>query len=204
MTGGKSLGRLATDRPHVFKFAGAYSFDWNKQFGFGKGGGNSVTEFQTFFTAQSGTPLTTIADVEGYDTIILKGRGDLGRTEKFTQTDFAIRHRYRFGRDNRFTLVGEIDVLNLFNENNELARYTLIDSTVYNLEDPANGLVTTAEEAALSSSALLRLAQQRFQKSGAPGILSQATDPANRDQRYNLTNSFQAPREFRFGFRLLF
>lgn len=201
VAGGETLGRLATDRPHVFKFAGAYSLDWNKRFGFGS---NNTTEFQTFFTAQSGTPLTTVADVAGYDTIILNGRGDLGRTGRFTSTDFAIRHRYRFGRDNRFTLVGEIDVLNLFNESNELARFTLIDQTVYNLEDPANGLVTVQEENNLTSAALLRLAQQRFQASGAPGILSQATNPANRDLRFNLPNSFQSPREFRFGFRLLF
>ncbi len=201
ITAGIFVAPTVSDRPHVFKFAGAYSLDWNKRFGFGS---NNTTEFQTFFTAQSGTPLTTVADVAGYDTIILNGRGDLGRTGRFTSTDFAIRHRYRFGRDNRFTLVGEIDVLNLFNESNELARFTLIDQTVYNLEDPANGLVSVQEEETLSSAALLRLAQQRFQANGAPGILSQATDLANREQRFNLPNSFQAPREFRFGFRLLF
>jgi hypothetical protein len=199
--GKQTLGRLATDRPHVFKFAGAYSLDWNKRFGFGA---NSTTEFQTFFTAQSGTPLTSVADVAGYDTIVLNRRGDLGRTERFTQTDFAIRHRYRFGRDNRFTLVGEVDLLNLFNENNELARYSLIDPTVYNLQDPSNGLVTTQEAATLSSAALLRLAQQRFQRNGAPGILAQATNAATRDPRYNQPILFQSPREARFGFRLLF
>jgi hypothetical protein len=199
--GGETLGRLATDRPHVFKFAGAFSLDWNRRFGFGA---NNTTEFQTFFTAQSGTPVTSVADVAGYDTIVLNKRGDLGRTEKFTQTDFAVRHRLRFGRDNRFTLVGELDLLNLFNENNELARFTLIDPTVYNLQDPANGLVTTQEASTLSGSALLRLAQQRFQKNGAPGILAQATNAANRDPRYNKPILFQSPRELRFGFRLIY
>lgn len=199
--GKQTLGRLATDRPHVFKFAGAYSLDWNKRFGFGA---NNTTEFQTFFTAQSGTPVTSVADVAGYDTIVLNRRGDLGRTERFTQTDFAVRHRYRFGRDDRLTLVGEVDFLNLFNENNELARFTLIDPTVYNLEDPANGLVTTQEADTLSRAALLRLAQQRFQRTGAPGILAQATSAPNRDPRYNQPILFQSPREVRFGFRLLF
>lgn len=199
--GEETLGRLATDRPHVFKFAGAYSLDWNRKLGFGS---NNTTEFQTFFTAQSGTPLTTLVDIAGYDTVIASRRGDLGRTEKFTSTDFAIRHRYKFGRDNRFTLVGEVDVLNIFNENNELSRYTLIDPTVYALTDVQNGLVTAQEKATLSSSAQLRLAQQRFQKGGAPEILKQAQSAAKRDPRFNLTNSFQAPREFRFGFRLLF
>ena len=201
VAGGETLGRLATDRPHVFKFAGAYSLDWNKRFGFGS---NNTTEFQTFFTAQSGTPLTTLTDVAGYDTIILNGRGDLGRTEMYTETDFAVRHRYRFGRDNRFTLVGEVDFLNVFNENNELGRFTRIDQLVYNLEDPANGLVTALEASTLSSAALLRLAQQRFSANGAPGILSQANDPAVRDPRFNLVDTFQPGRSIRFGFRFLF
>ena len=209
VAGGETMGRLATDRPHVFKFAGAYSLDWAKKLGFGA---NNATEFQTFFTAQSGTPLTTVADVAGYDTVILFGRGDLGRTEKFTQTDFAIRHRYKFGRDNRFTLIGEIDVLNLFNQNSELGRYTLINANNFPLDDPANGLVTQAEidafraqlPATQAQAAALRLAQQRFQKNGAPEILRRAQAAAGRDPRFNLTNAFQAPREFRFGFRLLF
>ena len=200
VAGGTTMGRLATDRPHVFKFAGAYSLDWSKRFGVE----NNTTEFQTFFTAQSGTPLTTLVDIANYDTIQLYGRGDLGRTEAFTQTDFAVRHRYRFGRDKRFTLVGEIDVLNLFNEKNELGRFTLIDGTVYNLEDPANGLVTEQEAKTMESADLLRLAQQRFQRNGAPEILRQAISSANRDPRYNKTNLFQSPREFRFGVRLLF
>jgi hypothetical protein len=45
-------GRLPTDRPHVFKFSGAYTFDW-----FGRAG--QATEFSTFVTAQSGTPVTS-------------------------------------------------------------------------------------------------------------------------------------------------
>ena len=201
IAGGETLGRLATDRPHVFKFAGAYSLDWQKRFGFGA---NNSTEFQTFFTAQSGTPVTTTADIAYYDTIVVNRRGDLGRTEMFTQTDFAVRHRLRWGRDNRFTLVGEVDFLNLFNQRNELARSTLIDPTVYNLSDPENGLVTAQEAASMSQSALLRLAQQRFQRNGAPGILSQVNTAANRDPRFNLPILFQSPREIRFGFRFMF
>ena len=201
VAGGPTLGLLPTDRPHVFKFAGAYSLDWTRKFGFGA---NNTTEFQGFFTAQSGTPLSTFSDVAHYDTIFLLGRGDLGRTDMYTQTDFAVRHRYRFGRDNRFTLVGEVDVINLFNEANELGRYTLISTNSFNLEDPVNGLVTEQEADTLSSAALLRLAQQRFQANGAPGIVSQATSAALRDERYNRTDSWQPGRTVRFGFRFLF
>ncbi len=44
-------GRLPTDRPHVFKFYGAYTANW---------GGNQSTEFSGFTTAASGTPLTSV------------------------------------------------------------------------------------------------------------------------------------------------
>jgi Carboxypeptidase regulatory-like domain/TonB-dependent Receptor Plug Domain len=222
VTGGETLGRLATDRPHVFKFAGAYSLDWNKRFGFAS---NNTTEFQTFFTAQSGTPLTTNADVQGYDNVILFGRGDLGRTETFTETDFAIRHRYRFGRDDRFTIVGEIDVLNVFNQNNELGRYTLINPNNFLLADDANGIVTRAEARSggivgvcgpgtstplcaigtgTLGSQVTRIAQQRYQIAGSSVLANNINAAAQRDERFNLSDAFQAPRQFRFGFRLLF
>ncbi|HQU83823.1 MAG TPA: hypothetical protein PKY59_11885 [Pyrinomonadaceae bacterium] len=57
----------------------------------------------------------------------------------------AVRHKYRFGRDSRFTIVGEFDILNLFNEPNELDRFTLINGTSFSLVKPDLGLVTVAE-----------------------------------------------------------
>jgi len=56
----------------------------------------------------------------------LNGRGDLGRTEKYTRTDLAVTHKYEFGRDSKFTLATDVDVLNLFNENNVVNRQGVI------------------------------------------------------------------------------
>ncbi len=120
--GGKpALGRLATDRPHVFKFSGAYDFDWARY-----GSSNNTTSFQLFTTAQSGTPLTTFVDVFGITTIPLNGRGDLGRTPKFYQSDVAVRHTYNFGRDNRFKLIGTVDLLNVLNQRAVTSRFAFI------------------------------------------------------------------------------
>lgn len=196
VAGGPDNGRLPTDRPHVLKFAGAYSLDWTKRFGFGA---NNTTEFQVFTTAASGTPLTTTVDIFGIDTIVLDRRGDLGRTATFTETDFGIRHRYRFGRDNRFTLIGEADILNIFNEANEVSRNNLLDITDYDLTDPALGLVTAAQSTQ-PNAAVLALAA--FQRRGSSALRTQAL--ANRYALFNRTNAFQAPRQLRFGFRLLF
>jgi hypothetical protein len=230
IAGGETLGRLSTDRPHVFKFAGAYSLDWNKRFGWGQ---NNTTEFQTFFTAQSGTPVTTYATVAGYDNIVLHERGDLGRTDFFTQTDFAIRHRYKFGRDNRFTLVAEADVINLFNQNAVTNLYNLINAEDFSLTDPSNGLLTVAELRApilYTTGGAIRcteapgdaygvcpsgtgtlggsyygVAEGRFQANGAPNIgAAIAAGEGIPEDRYKMANEFQSPRTFRFGFRFIF
>ncbi len=195
VSGGQDNGRLATDRPHVLKFAGAYNLDWNR-FKFGR---NNNTEFQLFTTLQSGTPLTSCVDVLGIGTVVLSERGDLGRTGRFSQTDFAIRHRYRFGRDNRFTMVFEADALNLFNEANELSSNQQISLTSFDITDPIYGVITAAEA---TQSNAYALAISRFQQTGAPGILNYLNTEPN--PLYNLTNSYQSPRSFRFGFRLVF
>jgi hypothetical protein len=203
-------GRLATDRPHTFKLQGAYSLDWNDRFGWLA---NNTTEFQVFQIITSGTPNTSFADISSFDTLVISRRGDLGRLETFTQTDFAVRHRYRFGRDNRFTLVGEVDILNLFDERNELDRYTLINNVNYDPTDPDFGLVTQAEfnslitpqnpNGTLTFAQLSILAQRRYQQNGAPLIIADINS-GTKDPRFNTPNVWQAPREIRFGFRFIF
>lgn len=197
-------GRLPTDRPHALKFAGAYSLNYNDRFGFG---GSNTTEFQVFSTVQSGTPLTTVIDILGIDTIPLTRRGDLGRTDRFSETDFAIRHRYRFGRDNRFTLVGEVDALNVFNQAGELNRFSQISTNSFGLTESQLGLVT-AQETTLPVLQQEALGIARLQRRDASNLFRSFIDnPAlggGRDPRYQLTNVFQAPRQIRFGFRLLF
>lgn len=199
VAGGRDNGKLPTDRPHVVKFNGAYSLDWNERFGFGA---NNTTSFQLFTTVQSGTPLTSVVDILNIETIPLYGRGDLGRTEMFTESDFGIRHRYSFGRDNRYTLVAETDVLNLFNERNELNRVNLVNIQNFDLTAANIGLLTPAQQA-LPLAQRRALAIRRFQESGAPAIVGLATN-ASQFALYNKTSDFQGSRSIRFGFRLLF
>jgi hypothetical protein len=207
ISGGPDNGVLPTDRTHVLKFYGSYALDWNKRFGFGQG---NTTEFQVFTTVASGTPLTSTVSLNNVDFIVLTKRGDLGRTPTFFETDFAVRHRYRFGRDNRFTLVMEADALNLFNSGS----VTNVDNGVtfsgFDVVSASNGLVTAAEENSCRTSGnvapCLLLAYGRLQRNGAPNILAlaQNTNNPDRNPTYNLPNSFQGPRQIRFGFRLLF
>ncbi|MEP7039346.1 MAG: TonB-dependent receptor [Acidobacteriota bacterium] len=86
--GAPDNGRLATDRPHVFKINAGYSFNWwNSK--------TNTTDFKVFQIAESGTPLST--RVNSYSAgSFLFGRGDLGRTDAYLQTDVALTHKYKF------------------------------------------------------------------------------------------------------------
>ncbi len=200
VAGGPDNGVLPTDRTHAFKFYGAYNFDWDKLIKMGKG---NETMLSMFTTVQSGTPVTTTVDILNIDTIVLERRGDLGRTEMFTQTDMALRHSVKFGRDNRFKIVLEADVINIFNESNELSRNNLISIFNYDLTDPAFGLVTVAEAGQPNA---YSLAMGRFQRNGSPQLLAEAKLASNRISAplYNLTNLYQGGREVRMGFRFIF
>lgn len=181
--GGPDNGRLPTDRPHVFKAYGAYEIPWSSA---------NSTEISGFTTFQSGTPITTRYTVFGVAGQILNGRGDLGRTEMFSQTDLGIRHRYRFGRDNRFVLSGTIDILNLFDENNVLGVVEAISTT---------GL--TGANIGLSGSSLEQ--EAAYQRRQSNTIANQFITANNlRSPLYGRPNLFQGPRNVRFGFRLQF
>jgi hypothetical protein len=127
------------------------------------------------------------------DNMILNGRGDLGRTEAFTQTDFALHHRYRFGSSERFSLVFDLDILNVFNEANVLTIFDNISST--NIDATDIGLSENAPEA-----------EAQFQRTSTrDAILDVLNSPAgSKDARFGIANSFQTPRSIRFGFRFIF
>jgi hypothetical protein len=126
----------------------------------------------------------------------------------FTQTDFALRNRFRFGKDGRFSLVAEIDILNLFNEANETNRVNLITETGLSTLDASTGLITQAQLDACGANNNYQpcylTSYANFQRTGSAALLATATAPANRSNLYNLPNAFQGPREVRFGFRFIF
>jgi hypothetical protein len=189
-------GRLATDRPHVFKAYGGYSYNWNS---------NNRTTASAFTTFQSGTPLTTIYNLYSLGTTILNGRGDLGRTEMLTETDFSLNHRYKFGNDGRFTLEGYIDIRNLFDESNVLGVQTSISSqnfTATTLSTPQAGCTTCGSEAAVFQTIFngpgIRQFVLNYINSTATTITSRTLNT------YGQANNFQAPRDIRFGARFYF
>lgn len=190
-------GRLATDRPHVFKLYTAYNYTWQNFFG--KALSSSSRRHNTLFafstTAQSGTLNTSRVDLLDVDTIVLNNRGDLGRTAAFTQTDFLLTHTFRFGASERFSLAFDFNVLNLFNESNELGRFELITGAVF-----AEGLPGFPDDRRASISAFFQnpngFRQQIQSLIGTEGF--------EQDARYNRPNQFQGGRTVRFAARFTF
>lgn len=193
-TGEKDNGRLETDRPHVFNAYGAYIYDW-------MGSKSNSTELSVFQTITSGTPQTTrIFLVSTITPAIFTKRGDLGRSPTFTQTDFNITHRYRFGADNRFTIAGDINFLNLFDQAAVTNVFVVknvstavITGPILNMGFPNNGIAFTN---AYTAGSLLAPINTFFE--------GNATNLNRKDARYGQPNTYQSPRGVRFGFRLLF
>jgi len=94
-------GRLATDRPHVFKLFGSYAFKWG-------------TEIGGYYLAESGTPISTTVETTNTIPVIVNGRGDLGRTPVLTQTDLVVSHELKLGETKRLRF--EFNAINAFNQ----------------------------------------------------------------------------------------
>jgi hypothetical protein len=186
-------GRLPTDRPHVFNVFGAYIFDWN-------GSRTNSTEISGFQTITSGTPqTTTIFGASSVTPQILLHRGDLGRTPVFSQTDLAVTHRYRFGRDNRFTLAADLNFLNLFDQATVTGLYTTMN--------PSNASVSAGALFPALNATAANVAYVNGYTDGTllPAIYARIASQADRsDVRYKMPHLYQSPRTVRFGFRLLF
>ncbi|MEZ5305934.1 MAG: TonB-dependent receptor [Pyrinomonadaceae bacterium] len=188
-------GRLATDRPHVVKAFGGYVFDWTKN-------GINTTTVSAFTTFQSGSPVTTIYNLYNLGTTVLYGRGDLGRTPMFSETDFAVSHTYKFGRENRFSLIPYLEIRNLFDENNILTYQTTISGTNFTASALTSGGCTTCgSEAAVFDTIFNGGGIQSFVDNY---INTRGISSTGLRNDYNQANAFQAGRDVRFGFRFVF
>lgn len=181
-TGRETLGRLPTDRPHTFKAYASYRFNyWNMS-----------TDIGGSQLIYSGTPVTTRVETLFAEHIAF-GRGDLGRTEAFTQTDLLVTHRWHVTE--RVTLKAQLNVLNLWDERNESTRYELFTGPGVELPLDESNFPTSAYNDYLNLGPDgIRARLQSLQSSGDLIF----------DPRYNLPRLFQRPREARISFGVEF
>jgi len=107
-------GPLATDRPHVFKLYGAYTFPFRLTVG-------------ALVNAMSGTPVTEYWDI--YDRYMPYNRGNLGRTPFLWFANLYAEYSLRLGET---SLSFNVNVDNIFNAATTVVYYP--SSTRYPLE----------------------------------------------------------------------
>ena len=165
-------GLLATDRPHTFKFFGAYT--WKNKLG--------ETSFGPNFLVYSGTPLTTQVNMVSSVPIYVNGRGDLGRTPIFSQTDIYVYHEFKATERLRFKI--DMNISNVFNQDTVVAQRTDLlnrnDATWVGFDDPVTFFQGFDYKA--------MIAQQEIRS----------------DAGFGLPTFWQKPRDMRFGFKVIF
>jgi carboxypeptidase family protein/TonB-dependent receptor-like protein len=109
-------GRLGTDRPHAVKVFAWYQFKT----------GLGTTNIGVNQLALSGTPDSTTVIYLSAPTFPF-GRGDLGRTPTYTQTDLTLAHAFKLGKNR--SLRFEANVRNLFDQDSVISRVTQINRT---------------------------------------------------------------------------
>ncbi|HYO84597.1 MAG TPA: TonB-dependent receptor [Bryobacteraceae bacterium] len=195
-------GRLATDRPHVFKL-----FGWREMRN--RAGTTSVGFTQI---AMSGTLDSTTVYYLTAPTFP-RGRGDLGRTPVNSQTDLKLGHTLRTGERMQVRLEGTAS--NLLNQGAVVARVTQINrvGAITSTMLPAdkffagyelNSFVRPGEGSPVPYNPIYGMpgadvADGGLIKSGMrndPSSAFLAQNPA--------FGAFQGPRTFRFGLRLTF
>ena len=218
--GAPNNGRLATDRPHVFKFFGSYAF--NNTNSFIRLPGSNELELSAFYTAQSGTPVSTQVSLIDDSYIFLNGRGDLGRTKTFSQTDLSATYRYRFGRENRYSIQFNVDVLNSFNQATATTLFQSISQGNFDTADfrpflSVGQYITDRQDfdraffdGRITADAIRTLNNSVVRQRDADGTPSvdedgnPVFDSITPDRRFGAGQFFQIPRNVRFGFRFNF
>jgi len=169
-------GRLGTDRPHAFKFYGYYTLK-------SKAGDTTVSPV---FYAFSGTPLTTEVYMISSVPIYVNGRGDLGRTPVYSQTDFMVGHEFKPSRQHeRFRVKLEMNIRNLFNQSTARSYYVRYSHV-------NDGQVNFANEVDF------------FKGFDYAKLMREQKPPLRVDPQFNLPSAFQGPRDLLFGLHFYF
>ncbi len=191
--GQSDYGPLATDRPHVVNIYGGYSLKW-------KGTGNS-TEFTAFQTFQSGTPQSTTIDF--IVPMFYTERGDRGRSPMFTQTDFAVGHTYRFGRDGKYRVMGTLNLLNLFDQDTVTGYYNdLTNAQLLSNANAVGAFGCPLVDGHIDYPCVINKFNRGALLQPIQNLIANTAN--SQDGRYGMPNAYQAPRAVRFGFRFMF
>jgi hypothetical protein len=167
-------GRLGTDRPHTFKFFGAYVL--NSRVG--------ATTFSPYVQLYSGVPLTSEIAAVSSTPLYPYGRADMDGTPVYFGTDFNVMHDFKpFSKHESLKLRFEFTVFNLFNS-------SIVTNKNTSLIHPDDGHLTFEDETDIfkgyDTKALMTAQGNRY------------------NPMYNLASGFQGPRSCRIQFSFFF
>ena len=169
------------------------------------------TEFGVSQYIYQGTPISTVVNIETVGTedevsdfapSFVNGRGDLGRTPVFTQSDLVVTHRFRVTEG--VSVKFQFNVLNLFNEANVLDRSGALvrtsQATVSASNEYNRSVVNVVYEAPTYNEAVALFLQGKgdYQSHIAGGV------DAVKNPFYNQPTTFQGPRNARFSLGVQF
>jgi hypothetical protein len=176
-TGQYAMGRLATDRPHTLKLFGAYVL--KSRLGH--------TTLSPYLSAYSGAPITTELPLITSTPAFPYGRGDLGRTPFFFNSDVNVQHELlpvKAREQMRVRL--ELGIFNLFNSATVTDRY----KTITNQNDVGSTGLTFGNYADI------------FKGFDTKSLMN--AQKVRVDAEYGLANHFQSPRQLRFQMSFFF
>jgi hypothetical protein len=161
------LGRLGTDRPHQLKAQFMYRLPTNTTVGVNQ-------------RVASGIPVSEEFQIQGGYPFFPNGRGNMGRTPTFSQTDLSLFQDVRFGGQ---ALQFQVTVLNLFDQD-IVTRY---DNDRYRTTATTLPITTT----------------QFFNTNWNYEALL-AANPTLVDPKFGQANQYQGPREVRLTVKFTF
>ena len=169
-----ATGPLATDRPHTFKLFGAYTL--KSKIG--------RTTFSPNFALFSGAPITTEINAISTTPVYPYGRGDLGRTPLFFNTDMnAIQDFMPFKSHESMHMRFEFSVFNLFNQSTVTNRQGI-------LLHPDDGQLQFENDADI------------FKGFNTKQLMQ--TQKLRTSPMYGQANGFQGPRQLRLQLSFIF
>ena len=166
--GEPALGPLPTDRPHQFKAQFIYRLPFGTSVGLNQ-------------YVASGLPVTREIGIYPPNTLPVQylGRGSDGRTPAYSQTDVQVQHEFGFFGDRRLQL--SLNVLNLFNQDTAIGRYSTYQYS--------GGVIPDEDAFYFGRQTLAQLI---------------ASQNVPRDQRFLMDNAYQAPIQARFAVKFIF
>jgi len=112
----------------------------------------------------------------------------------FSQTDFSVQHKYKFGRDNKYAIAAHLNIINLFDQDTITGYYNdLSNASLLSNSTSVNNFGCPLVDGHIDYPCVIN----KFNSGALQSALGALIDGANgRDARYGSASAFQGPVAF--------